>query len=770
MKKVWKIKEKNIANNQSIIDRLLALRGISSEKRKEDFLNPLKMNFTSPYVFNDMKKCVERIEKAVENQEKVVVWGDFDADGITSTCLLYKTLKAIGADAEYYIPSRQEESHGLNSKGIVKFLNKKTKLFITVDCGSTNHKEASFIKSFGADLIITDHHETEENLPDCFGIINPKAQNNLNENLCVEEIDSLTNLAGVGVAFKLALALIEKYGKKELKEELLVLVTVGTIADIVPLLGENRAFVKLGLELIKKEINKGLSVLLKSINYNYEITSDCIAFYVAPRINASGRLATAQTAFNLLYETDEEKLFEYAKELNEANTQRQEKCDETYNEAIELINQDKDFEDNPAIVLYKPDWHIGVIGIVASRLVESFYKPVFLMCDKGELVSCSSRGIEETDIHEIIIQISDLIENGGGHKMAGGFGFDKNKTSFESIKSEINKIVKTMTEGIELVPHINIDLELEADEINLNLVQELQKLEPYGTANPYPLFCCKNLEIISSKLMGQNNNHLKLQCKKENSEIIDCVFWNKDTVPKAKNNITDAAFYLKINEYNGEKNVQLDLKDLNYDEQDNIKFIDQRNKENIFEILDEYCKNNNENISIYAYKNDTLDKISKYENLSKNILLKAQKVNQLVFADYPKSKEKMKIILDKTQPEIVHITQNTINTFSVTDYIKTFSGLLKYVLNKKNGNINISDLSNYFTYDEKIIKESLTLLQKANMLEISDGKITNFNSVELSKLKSIDEYELISKDLEENNNFLNKLANENVEDFIKMFS
>lgn len=726
------------------------------------------MTFTSPYIFNDMEKCVERIEKAIENQEKIVIWGDFDADGITSTCLLYKTMQSIGANVDYYIPSRQDESHGLNSKGIISCLNKKTKLFITVDCGITNHKEASFIKSFGADLIITDHHETEETLPECIGIINPKAQNNLDENLSVEGIEYLSNLAGVGVAFKLALALIEKYNKKELKDELLTLVTLGTVADIVPLIGENRAFVKMGLSLIQEGVNKGISILLKSIDYNYKITSDCIAFYVAPRINASGRLNSAQTAFNLLYETDEKKLLEYAQELNDANTERQQRCDDTYKEALEMISNDVDFENNSAIVLYKSDWHIGVIGIVASKLVETFYKPVFLMCDKGELISCSSRGIEETDIHEIITQISDLIENGGGHKMAGGFAFDKKETDFKTIKNTINEIVKEMTEDVELLPHLDIDTELDGNEITINLAEELQTLEPFGTANPYPLFCCKNMEIASSRLMGQKNNHLKLQCKTSNSNFLDCVFWNKDEIPKAKNNIIDAAFYLKINEYNGEKKVQLDLKDLKYENVECVKFIDQRKKENIFELLNDYCKENSDKLKIYAYKNDTLSEINKYENLSKNVLSKAQKVSQLVFADYPKSREKMKIILDKTQPDVVHIAQKDIHTLSITEYIKTLSGLLKYVFNKKDGVININDLSNYFNYDEKIIKESLTLLQEAKMIEIDDGKITNLNPVELSHLKSVDCFKQIEKELEENNQFLNKLANEGIGEIEKL--
>ena len=783
LQKIWRIKSGTENNKKSIIERILENRGIFSQKKKEDFLTPLNMTFTSPYVFNDMTKCVERISQAVEKQEKIVIWGDFDADGVTSTCLLYKTLKQIGANVEYYIPSRQEESHGLNSAGIIKFLNKKAKLFITVDCGSTSNKEANFIKSFGADLIITDHHETGEELPNCYAIINPKSQNNLDENLPIEQIEYLTNLAGVGVAFKLALALIEKFDKKEIKDELLVLVTLGTIADIVPLIGENRAFVKMGLALIKKGINKGIDILLKSINYTYEITSDCIAFYIAPRINASGRLADAQVAFDLLYENDEEKLKECAKLLNDYNTIRQKTCDETFSDAIDMIKQNKNFQDESAIVLYKSDWHIGVIGIVASKLIETFYKPAFLMCNKEEHIICSSRGIEETDIHEIILSINDLIESGGGHKMAGGFVFNPEKVEFSEIKSKICDAVKNMTEDVELKPSLNIDLELLPEELNLQLAKDIKELEPFGTGNPVPLFCCKNLEMISSRLMGQNNNHLKIQFRKDNENYTDAVFWNRDKLINAKDNLTDAVFYLKLNEFNGEEKVQLDLRDLKYEENEKgttkelqngnskkIKFIDQRNKENIYELLEDYCKDNNDNIKIYAYKKETLEKISKFKNLEKNIISKAQKINQLVFFNIPKSAKNMEIILEKTNPEIVHIAIKDTKIFSFEDYLKTLSGLLKYILNKKAGIINFSDLSNYFSYDEKIIKTSIELFSQANVVEFQGDNLTKINTVELSKLKVFDNYKFLEKDIDKTNDFLTTVLNssvENIKEFLK---
>ncbi|MBO5949042.1 single-stranded-DNA-specific exonuclease RecJ [bacterium] len=770
MYKKWLINDSNTKSQKSLIERLLDNRFLFSAKKREDFLNPLKMNFTSPYAFKDMQKSVERIVNAIETQEKIVIWGDFDADGVTSTCLLFKTLEHLGANVEYYIPSRHIENHGLNSNAIVKFLTKKVKLFITVDCASNDEKEISLIKSFNADVIVTDHHDVEKKIPQLYALINPKAKDNIDENLSIEEIEYLTYLAGVGVAFKLALALLEHYNKKDFVNELLPLVALGTVADVVPLLGENRAFVKMGLELIQNGKNKGITELLKSINYNYEITSECIAFYIAPRINAASRLDTAQNAFNLLYETDESKLKEYAQFLNEKNEERQKFCDEIFEEAELMIANDENFAQSSSIVLYNSNWHVGIIGIVASKLVEQYYKPVFLMTDKDDLIACSARGIEETDIYEIIKSIKDKLTGGGGHKMAGGFAFSPQNIPFEHIKNEIENVCSEMLEGIELIPQMQIDLEVEPQQITLDFLNELKQLEPFGALNPEPLFCTKNLRICGARLMGQNSNHLKLQCKGNNSNIIDCVFWNKDYIPKAKDELIDLVFYPKINEFNGDIKVQFDVKDMQYEEFEKVKFIDQRGKENIEELLEDYCKNNSENIKIYAYKKESLEKLEKYPNLSRNILTKVLKTPQLVFYDYPKSIEKLRIIIEKVEPEIIHIIKNKVQYFTVDNYIKTFCGLLKYVFNQKDGMLNYSDLSNYFTYDEKLIKQSINFLQNANMLEIEEDKILKMNVLELSSLQKNDGYEDLSINLNENNLFLNKLENASVDEIAKMLS
>ena len=287
------------------------------------------MKLSEPTVFCDMQKAKERIVNAIENEQKILVYGDFDADGITSTSILIKTLKYLGANVDYYIPDRENEGHGMNTKTLVKIMtSKKPKVLITVDCGISNSEEVKFLNSFGLDVIITDHHEAQEELPPALAIINPKAPNALDEKLSASKIMELTALAGCGVAFKLSQALLQHYEKAEFIYEILPLVAVGTVADIVPLIGENRYFVIKGLELISKEQHLGLTRLLKSAGYNPEagITSENIAFGIAPRINATGRLDNVDTALKVLLSDNITEIDIAVQTLNELNKIRQELC------------------------------------------------------------------------------------------------------------------------------------------------------------------------------------------------------------------------------------------------------------------------------------------------------------------------------------------------------------------------------------------------------------------------------------------------------------
>jgi len=491
--KEWVLKT-NIDNKKSLIDRLLEARGFTSEDAKKDFLHPLEITLLHPNAFCDMQKAVNRISKAIDEKENILIYGDFDADGVTSTSVLLKTLKHLGGEVDFYIPNRETEGHGLNTKALVQLMaQKKPKLIITVDNGISNFEEVKFIKSFGKDIIITDHHEAPDELPEAYAIINPKAMNALDEKLTTRQIEYMTSLAGVGVAFKLAQGILEKYNQLNYSYDLLPFVTVGTIADLVPLVGENRYFVAKGLELIAAGKHYGLKRMLDvaGVNFDNGLTSEQVAFTIAPRINASGRLDTVDAAVKLLTSENKQEIEMSIITLENYNKIRQELCNETFEQADEIWKA-SGMRDN-AIVLFNKDWHIGIVGIVASKFVEKYYKPAFIMTfhEESKQYRCSARGVKELDLYDIISNLAEYLDGFGGHKLAGGFSFSEEKTSFENIKKALNQTVDEMLNGQVLNPSLDIDLELNADDIDISLVEEINKLEPFGMSNPSPTFAIR---------------------------------------------------------------------------------------------------------------------------------------------------------------------------------------------------------------------------------------------------------------------------------------
>ncbi len=730
--KFWniKIKNENRADNSSkgssLLYSILKSRGLG-ENEYEDFLNPLNTSLSSPYVFSDMKYAKERIEKAIQNKELILIWGDFDADGVTSTAIMYKTLKALGANFDYIIPEREKMGHGINTKVLLPYIAKKhPKVLITVDCGISNEKEIALIKNLGVETILTDHHKAPEKLPDACAILNPKAPNSLDENLSVAEIKKISELAGAGVAYKLSCALLEKLNNDELKNEISALAAAGTIADVVPLLYENRVLAAKGIELINKGVHKGINHLFKANNKN-KITSYDMAFILAPRINAAGRLATAEPAFKLLTEDDETILKEALKELDSYNKIRQNLCDKIYEEAIQLIEADKDFKKNKAIVLFNENWHIGVIGIVASKLVEKYYKPAFLITkDDENKARCSIRGIKEYNIAEILDENKELFTDGyGGHSLAGGFSFDLDKISFETVKNALlnsfNSREDIKTEGATL----NIDAILEPEDINENLINIIQKFEPTGQDNPVPVFCMNEINLISKKTIGKENNHLSFKGLKNNIEL-DCVWWRHSDIPVLLNEKFDLAFEPKLNIFNGETSVRLYALDLKCErinalKKEKIKFYDHRQKTGILAQIEEYVKRPNVDIQIFAQKIKTKMLLKEYPVLSSKITEDFDGCD-LMFFDYPCCLEKFLEILNKKQNTKnckIHLMKEDAD-FDIENYIKQLIGMLKYATHNKNGEISIPKLACMTGVNEDFIQKAFNILEDINSIEVLD--------------------------------------------------
>lgn len=779
MQKIWKTKEykelsKEIVNTagNKMLAGLLVQRGVDSVQKIKDFLNPSGMKITSPFVFTDMQKSVDRIFDAIEKQEKIVVYGDFDADGVTSTSLLFKTLRHLNANVEFYIPNRENENHGLNSKALVHLIAKhKTKLIITVDCGISDVDQVAFANSFKVDVIITDHHEAPEKVPEAYAIINPKAFNSLKKDLSVEQIDALNQLAGVGVAFKLACALLEKKEDFDFVNELLPLVAVGTIADVVPVLYENRSFVEAGLKLIEQGAHYGLSKLLEVGGYDIKngVSSENIAFGVAPRINAAGRLDTVDNAVKLLISDSKPEIDICAQELDNLNRIRQDLCDNIFEEAVEMLRSEPSKE---SIILYKEGWHIGIIGIVASKLVEKFYKPVFLMTkdENTGFIRCSSRSIPEVHLRNVIAENENLFEYFGGHSQAAGLVFDPAKNSFETVKNALNETIKQHLDGRELVPCILADMEIDSDFVSIDLIDCIKKLEPFGEGNKAPLFITKNLVLNSARTMGQKNNHLKIYCENHSNKPFECVFWNHGELNIPQGKTFDIVFYPKLNIYNGMTTIQLDVQDLKSEfmlkeETPEYKFYDHRKKTGIFIQICDYLSSTKVHTEVFAQSKNICDDLNKYSEIAS--LVRGRKAlspcAQVMFFDYPASDSIMHEIINKTGAKILHFMNYNNKNIDPQELIKNISGMLKYVSNAKNGEVVLSDISDFLGISDEVTELCFDMLESLGMFEIAGKnantyKIIFLHPVEFSRVKESDMFEELQNELQKIYDYRQKLC------------
>lgn len=557
MNKKWQIYETEeqeidrISKKYSINKLLSAIiinRKIDEEKI-EEFLNPKRQNFYDPFLMPDMEIAVNRIIKGIENKEKIIIYGDYDVDGITSITVLKSFLEDRGIQVGQYVPNRLDEGYGLNKVAIEKIVNEKYDLMITVDCGISGIEEIKYANSLGLEVIVTDHHEVGENLPEAIAVVDAKRKDN--QYPC-------RDLAGVGVAFKLIQAIGMKLGLEE-KEYLkyLDIVCIGTISDIVPLVGENRVITKLGLRLVEQTKNMGLKSLLMSSGYK-NIDSTCISFGIAPRINACGRMGHADEALKLFLSNDIYEVNELTKKLNEYNTIRQQKEKAIYEDAIKQIEKNKLYE-NSSIIVSGENWHHGVIGIVSSKITDLYFKPSILLCNEGELSKGSGRSIPGFDLHEALMKCQDEIERFGGHAMA--IGITIKKDNFEAFSKEFEKISKDAKID-EIVPIIKIDAKINLSDINKEIVESLKLLEPFGEGNKTPIFAFKNLKIDSIRALSEGK-HIKMTLKDENT-IINAIGFNLGHLTdefKIGDKI-DVVGTLEINSFNGVDSLQIGIKDV----------------------------------------------------------------------------------------------------------------------------------------------------------------------------------------------------------------
>ncbi|MBN1217422.1 MAG: single-stranded-DNA-specific exonuclease RecJ [Anaerolineae bacterium] len=544
-------------NVPPLIVQILYNRGFTEVDDVNDFLT-LRWSQDDPFTMKGVAEAVERLQHAINRQEPIAVYGDYDADGVTATALMMHILTALGAKAQPYIPNRFDEGYGLNNDALAELASQGIKVVLTVDCGIRSVQEVVYGNSLGLDIIITDHHTVSEEIPPALAAINPKQQD------CPYHFEEL---AGVGLAYKLAQALLQPEaagnGRPEvgpLSDDFLDLVAVGTVADLAPLYGENRVLVSRGLRLLNQSLRPGLKALLEQAGPRSDaISAGTIGFVIGPRLNAAGRLDSALAAYHLLMAPNEAEARELAVHLDAQNRERQKLTLDTVEVARQVVLADE--AQQPLYFISHPDFNPGIVGLAASRLTEEFYRPTLIAEQGPEFTRGSARSIREFHITEALDQCADLLARYGGHAAAAGFTL-KNE-NVPAFKERLLDIARQKLEVDRLRPTITIDGEVNLRGVQPALVEAITALQPFGCGNPTPCFLTRNLAVKYLKTVGHEESHLRLTLHDGRQAWGAIAFRQGHWINKLQpNQHIDVVYHLEFNEWNGERLMQLNIKDL----------------------------------------------------------------------------------------------------------------------------------------------------------------------------------------------------------------
>lgn len=538
--------------------QLLFARNLRTEEQIKSFLRPdYSRDLNDPWLFSQIKAAIDRIYQAKEKKEQIVVYGDYDADGVCGSAILARTFKKIGLSFTTYLPHREKEGYGLNVKAVESFADDKAKLIITVDCGISNFEETALAGKLGLDVIITDHHHVPPKPAEALAIIHPSW----------DTVYPFKFLSGGGVAFKLAQALLSDKRSgialteaKTFEKWLLDLVAISTIADMVPLTGENRVLVKYGLTVLAKTRNLGLSCLIKSALINSEkIDAHTVAFQIAPRLNSAGRMSHANNAYQLLVTENIEEALVIANSLNKSNTERQSLTDKMVTEAINQIGNVE--PETCAVIAVQEKWNKGVIGLVASKLVQTYNRPALALVKEDSILTASGRSVPDFNLIEALDALSDLLLRYGGH--AGAAGFSVKSENFGEFKEKFLQLAQKKLLGNDFLPVLKIDAFASLSETDWSLVETLENFKPFGEANPRPKFLFKDLEVVLAETVGSDGSHLRLLVKEGDfKRKIICFGFGAVCSQLKPSDKIDAVCELGINEWSGNKEIQLSLIDI----------------------------------------------------------------------------------------------------------------------------------------------------------------------------------------------------------------
>jgi single-stranded-DNA-specific exonuclease len=566
MKKKWTLKDppeksKILAladslNISTILANLLIQRGVTNFFEAKVYFRPDLDTIHDPYLMSDMEKAANRVISALTNNERICVYGDYDVDGTCSASLMYLFLKELGANVYVYIPNRLTEGYGLSRDGIDNVKNDNVNLIITVDCGITAVDEVAYANTYGIDTIICDHHQPKEQLPNAYAILDPlKPGCNY----------PFKYLSGAGVAFKLARAVADRFGKKEMVFKYLDLVALAGAADIVPLVDENRILVRAGIEQINENPRPGIKALIKTAKMELgNLSAGQIVFTIAPRINAVGRLGDAYRAVELFNADNYEDAERLAKVLEHENLERRKIDEVTFSHALELIDHIKDFNNSLGIVLHHDNWHPGVVGIVASRLVEKFYRPAIMLTTIDGVAKGSARSITGFDIYEALEECKDLLIQFGGHKAAAGLELPIDK--IDEFRIRFNSFLSRSLNEEDIIPEIKIDAKISLSEITPKFVRVLEQFAPFGPGNMRPVFLSENVKIVTAPKIVGSNHFVTTFCQNGTDKVFDAIGFNLgkfvSDFENNNNNLVDIVFTIEKIVRDGRTYPQIRVKDI----------------------------------------------------------------------------------------------------------------------------------------------------------------------------------------------------------------
>ncbi len=757
--KIWQLPEIEAIDSEllSAVDnceplaRLLQKRGMRTSEQARAFLDPEHYIPTSPMELPDVDKALVRITQAIALGEHITVYGDYDVDGVTATSVLLTVLRKLGASVNYYIPNRLEEGYGLNLKAVSILASKqRTKLIITCDCGIGNFAEINFAKSLGVDTVVLDHHMLPELMPPAVAVVHPKL---------LSSEHPLFDLPGVGVAYKVCEALLIDKGLEEEVKPLLDYVTLGMIADLVPLVRENRYLVQIGLPVLINSNRPGIRALLAQVRKSED--TDLVGFGLAPRINAVGRLADAKVAVELLTTDDVQVADSLAANLQTENAKRQELCERIFFEADQMVSTKIDLLNDKGIAIYKSGWHHGVVGIVASRLVEKYGRPVFIAeLDEVEgIIKGSARSIDSIDLFAVLKANESLLSKWGGHKMAAGFATASAKADI-LCRALVDTINRTLGDK-PLSSTLAIDFLAKPQAVDLPLAKTFFKLAPFGMANKKPLLCLNDLTCENTRTLGKESKHHRLNLIDRQSRTqFECVMWNSQGNIPADGECIDLVFIPEVNTYNGRERLQLVVSDWRVagsaqetapaiieDEDTPLGATGDRKAARIEQLEEPIIQlaplsSSSQEIYLKASWKDLREHSNRVETLKKavdkfgaNVTIFAEAnacpngvicsdrseisaKEHLVIWQYPPSLKIFQDVLARSKATNVYlIGQTNEGVDTATVFIKQLLGLVRFAINKRDGQVEAEKLVAAMATTKMALALGLSALKKVNVID-----------------------------------------------------